>query len=285
MNLKEAKKKGALSFFGEKYGEEVRMVSIGDESKELCGGTHVDNTSEIELVKIVAESSIASGIRRIEALTGENARVWIKKTLEELLNRKKFLCQGFDDPELVGKKYPGLPEVVKEAGDIVEGRVEINRKTVDDFDNKLRPLLLKACEEAEKEIKRSKKGKEADAFNEIKAKLDESLARGEKLLLSTFKGADMSVLRKAAIYAEKKLKSGMIFLGGSKEGKAFLICTVTPDLAKKGVSAKDIISKVADKIGGKGGGKDTFAQAGGDNPEGLKEALEEAKKIIEEKIK
>ena len=82
--VEKAREEGALSFFGEKYGEEVRVVKIGDESKELCGGTHVDNTSQIELVKVVSESSVASGIRRIEAVTGENAREWLKKTLKSI---------------------------------------------------------------------------------------------------------------------------------------------------------------------------------------------------------
>jgi alanyl-tRNA synthetase len=286
-SIKKAKEEGALSFFGEKYGETVRVVSIGGYSKELCGGTHVDNISEIELVKIKNETSVASGIRRIEAVAGENARAWLKKTLQELLAGEEALRKRLEKADELKKEVPELEEVLKEARDIIEGRTEINEKTAESFEVKLKPVFLKAREYAEKMIKKQKKSEEAGTFDRLKDKVDEILRSfelaGRINLMSGLLGeADMNMLRKAAGYAEKKIDSGVVVIGASRDDKAYLVCVVTPDLEKKGVSAKDIIGRISDAISGGGGGKATFAQAGGQNPGGLKDALDKCKKIIGE---
>jgi alanyl-tRNA synthetase len=276
-SIEQAKEEGALSFFGEKYGDTVRVVTVGDESKEFCGGTHVDNTGEIELMKITSESSVASGIRRIEALTGNNARDWLKSSLEEILRE----CE-----KLKGVEWDMEKDVEAFARDVISGKVEISRETIDEFDEKIRPAFLKARAELEKTAKKQHKQEEAGAFNEAKAALDGFIAGavtlGEVNLVSgILEKVEMPLLRKAMGYLEKKVTSGVIILGGSKEDKACLACAVTADLVGKGLDAKKIMNAIAGKIAGGGGGKATFAQAGGKDPSGLKDALEEGRRIIE----
>lgn len=276
-SLTEAKEDGALSFFGEKYADTVRVVSVGECSMELCGGTHVDNSGDIELIKITGESSVASGIRRIEAVTGENARTWIKEEVKRLLK----------DAEAAGPL-----ELEKNLADYIEkvitGGIEIDYIAARDFDEKVKPALIKIKEDLERIAKKKKKEKETASFSEVKERVDTFYAQAEKIKKVSFisgilKEIDMQTLRKAAGYLEKKVSSGVILLGSSSKGKAYLICAVTGDIIDKGLSAKELVNSISKSIQGTGGGKDAFAQAGGSDPDGLKEAIEKAKLIIEQR--
>jgi len=276
-SLNEAKAEGALSFFGEKYGDTVRVVAISGESKELCGGTHVENTSAIGMMKITAESSVASGIRRIEAVTGEGAKVWIKQKLKDLLGE----CGLKSD-----KASPAIDaDIEKRVRNIIDGKVEVDGDVLKEYEEKLKPELLNARERAEKDIKKKRKEEEADAFGIIKKESDEIAAHpsdaGEiKFFSGILSGAGMALLKKAAVYLGKKTGSGVILLGSSDQSKACLVCAVTSDIAKKGVDAREIIKSVSGEIAGTGGGRETFAQAGGANPGGLEAAIKAAKHFI-----
>ncbi len=278
--LKEAKEEGALSFFGEKYADTVRVVSVGEKSKELCGGTHVDNTGDIEIMKITGESSVASGVRRIEAVTGENARRWLKETLKGLLDDLKAAAGGAE-PEL-------KEEVKRDIDGIVGGRLAIDADVMRGFDEKIRPELLKARERLERTAKKLKKEKEAGVFSGVKKELDK-LADSPAVLgrinfvSAVLEGLDMALLRKAAGYLEQKVRSGVILLGSSTGGKAYMICAVTSDLTEAGVDAREIMNSIAGEINGSGGGKATFAQAGGKKAEGIRAAVEKARSIIEKR--
>ena len=278
-NVKEAKEEGALSFFGEKYGETVRVVSVGKESKELCGGTHVDNTADIKLVKITGESSVASGIRRIEAVTGANAEEWLKETLKRLLRDTVTLKE---DAAGVEESILGYVE------DILNGKVSITSGVMRDFDEKIKPAFQKVRETSEKMAKKRKKEEAAGIFNEAREVLDK--AAGSPVTLGeinfvpvVLEGLEMGLLRKAAGYLGGKVSSGVLLLGSGTEDKVYLICSVTSDLTGKGINAMDIINGISGCIDGSGGGKPDFAQAGGKNVKGLPDAMEKARCIIEER--
>ncbi len=278
--IDEARAEGALSFFGEKYGSTVRVVSVGDKSKELCGGTHVDNTREIGVLKVTAESSVASGIRRIEALTGDNAREWIRDKVRGFLAEHKELTRGAES--LVDKA------VIKRAEDIAGGAAVVDADAVRDFREKLQPAFTEERMRLEREKKKRKKQEEASSFNEAKEKLDKAYASSLKIGEVSFipcliEGMDIPLLRKALAYLERKTDSAVILLGSSKDEKAYLVCSVTEDLLDKGMNAQKIISGIAREIKGSGGGKATFAQAGGAHPAGLGKAIREAKSIIEKR--
>jgi len=284
-SLKEAQEEGALSFFGEKYGEIVRIVSVSDISKELCGGTHLDNTADIGIVKIVHESSVASGIRRIEVKTGMIAKHWIREKLHDLLEEYKAYSKGLEDIE---EGVAGLKEAVSKAEGVVKGDVDVDKDIMYTFEDSIMPAFMKAKEFAGKAEKKKKKAQEADVFAEVKAGIDRIVGDGSdvsgmSVVSGAFPGAGMPVLRKGVGYAEKKIGSGVVLLGGSGGDKAFLVCSVSKDLSEKGISARDIMEKAATSIQGKGGGSETFAQAGGSDPSGLEDAVREGRRIIEEK--
>lgn len=280
--LEAAKEEGALSFFGEKYGKTVRVVTVGDRSKELCGGTHIDNTSEIGLFKVTSETAVASGIRRIEAVTGEAAGEWIKDSLKRLMEDVKERGGFASGPE--------EEEILSAAQNVIDGRIEIDRDVIKDFDNRLQPGLLGIKEKLEKRAKRAEKEKQAGALNDIKVQMDDAAENpqdigGVSFVSCVFPDAGMQVLKKAVTYIGKKAPTSVVILGGNDQGKAFLLSAVPSEVVSKGISAKDIVCSVAKHINGSGGGKDTFAQAGGSLPEGLDEAVSEAKKFIEKKGK
>lgn len=278
--IKEAREEGALSFFGEKYGEMVRVVSVGDKSKEFCGGSHVDNTNEIEIVKVTSESSVASGIRRIEAVTGAKAREWVKKSVKMLIDE----CQEAAKRAQTDVKAT-LPVLAK---DIVDGKVAIDHKVAAEYEENIKPALLTMKDELEKAAKKLAKDKEADAFSDISKKLDEIASgsivlSGANFVSAVIDGVDMQILIKAANYVEKKVKNVIVLLGGVKEDKVFLICAVSPELVKSGVDARKVINAAAPEIGGGGGGRAEFAQAGGKNASGLAKALELGRTFVEKR--
>ncbi|MFH1878048.1 MAG: alanine--tRNA ligase [Candidatus Omnitrophota bacterium] len=276
-NINDAKQEGALSFFGEKYGDVVRVVSVGDYSKEFCGGTHVDNTAEIGVFKIVHESAVASGIRRIEAFTGKRAAQWIRDKIADIKNECAALSGG-GTITIDGR-------VAEYASDILGNGILIDGKVIHDFWEIIMPAFLEVRDMLEKTAKEKKKREEEDIFTRVMAQLDNAAGNpdvsGEISFIPViFDGLDMTMLRRAAGYLEKKTRSAVILLGSRNGDKAYLMCTVTVDLKDSGISAVDIINQVSQNIEGGGGGKPAFAQAGGKNPGGLEAAMEQAKAII-----
>ncbi len=230
MEIKEAKKAGALAFFEEKYGENVRVVTVGNISKELCGGTHLANVKQIGLIKIISESSVASGIRRIEAVTGERAVEFIRE--QEQKNKE-----------------------------------ESEKK------NKL------------EELKAQEKKRSQEMNKTLPARAEElagksAVLNGINTVFSVEKDLNMGALRLLTDALKAKSGKTLVVLGSQEAGKASLVVGVTADLCAKGLSAKNIIAQVAPLIGGSGGGREDFAQAGGSKPENFTLAFDKIKDII-----
>ena len=160
-SITQAKEEGALSFFGDKYGETVRVVSVGALSKEFCGGDHVDNTSVIDIVKIVSESSVASGVRRIEALTGDSAREWIKTSISEMLDEYNSIAGDLVDKNSV----KDLEDVLEMAEGVSNGTVQVDVSILDNFDTVIKPAFMKVKEMAAKSRKKKEKEKARGAFD------------------------------------------------------------------------------------------------------------------------
>ena len=246
MTLDEAKKSGAMALFGEKYGDTVRVVSMGDFSTELCGGTHVDNTANISAFKIISESGIAAGVRRIEALTSEG----------------------------VFEYYDKMEDTINEAAKIVKtnpaGLVE-----------KLEHLMaeVKALQ-SENESLKSKAAK--DALGDVMDQVTE--VKGTKLLAVSVSGVDMNGLRDLGDQLKEKLGEGVIVLASENDGKVNLVAMATDGAMKAGAHAGNLIKAIAGKVGGGGGGRPNMAQAGGKNPAGIADALAEAKTALEGQI-
>ena len=246
MSLDEAKKSGAMALFGEKYGDTVRVVSMGDFSTELCGGTHVDNTANISAFKIISESGIAAGVRRIEALTSEG----------------------------VFEYYDKMEDTINEAAKIVKtnpaGLVE-----------KLEHLMaeVKALQ-SENESLKSKAAK--DALGDVMDQVTE--VKGTKLLAVSVSGVDMNGLRDLGDQLKEKLGEGVIVLASENDGKVNLVAMATDGAMKAGAHAGNLIKAIAGNVGGGGGGRPNMAQAGGKNPAGIADALAEAKTALEGQI-
>jgi alanyl-tRNA synthetase len=241
-SLEEGIREGAMAIFGEKYGETVRLVRVGDFSKELCGGIHVRSTGEIGMFKVLSESGIASGMRRIEAVTGEEAFRYLQE-LEDLM-------MGVEQGLGVSRK-----EVLSRI-DKMMGSLETATK-----ENKaLRQKL--ACQ---------------------KLQNDEGVVRtvrGIPVMTQKVEGLDMGGLRGLADSLKQKMGSGIVVLGAVDGGKVSLVVTVTKDLTSK-VEARAVIQELAPLVGGGGGGRPDFAQAGGSKPEALDSALEKSYALIE----
>ena len=247
MTVEEAKKTGAMALFGEKYGETVRVVSMGDFSKEFCGGTHVANTGDIVAFKIVSESGVAAGVRRIEALTGDNVFAYYKKEEEEL--------------EAAAKAAKATPATLVE---------------------KIGHLMaeLKALQ-SENESLKSKAARESlgnvmDQVKEIK---------GVKLLAAKADGADMNGLRDLGDQLKEKLGEGVVVLASEKDGKVNLVAMATDSAMAQGAHAGNLIKGIAALVGGGGGGRPNMAQAGGKNPAGIPQAIAEVEKVLEGQLK
>ena len=238
MSLDEAKKTGAMALFGEKYGEKVRVVKMGDFSTELCGGTHVGNTGTIHAFKIVSEAGIAAGVRRIEALTGEGLMAYYHKTEEEL-----------HEAAHAAKTTPA------------------------DLKSKIEAMMaeIKALQ-AENDKLKSKLAKESlgDVMDQVKE------IHGVKVLAAKVSDADMNGLRSLGDQLKEKLGEGVIVLASVQGDKVNLMATATDAAQKQGDHAGNLIKAIAALVGGGGGGRPGMAQAGGKNPAGVDSALEKA---------
>ena len=247
MSIEEAKKSGAMALFDEKYSENVRVVSMGDFSKELCGGTHVANTSEILAFKILSESGIAAGVRRIEALTGDAVFAYYKEQEAQLANAAKLLKTK---PEAVSEKIEHLYAEIKAL-------------------------------QSENEALKSKAAKDAlgDVMNQVQE------INGVKLLAARVDDVDMNGLRDLGDQLKEKLGDGVVVLASVKDGKVSLMATATDEAQKKGAHAGNLIKAIAAIVGGGGGGRPGMAQAGGKNPAAVDDAIKEAAKVVESQIK
>ncbi len=244
--IEEARKTGAKALFGEKYGDTVRVVCMGDFSKEFCGGTHVSNTSAIGAFKIISESGIAAGVRRIEALTG-NAVFAYYKNIENSYNE---ICKALKaTPANVTEKIAHLQ------------------------------AELKALASENESLKSKAAGA---AMGNVLDKVED--VNGVKFLGVSLEGVDMNELRNLGDDLKSKLSSGVIVLASVNEGKVNLMVAATDDVVAKGAHAGNIIKAAAPKVGGGGGGRPNMAQAGGKNPSGINEALEAAKEALASQI-
>ncbi|MEW5705982.1 MAG: alanine--tRNA ligase [Actinomycetota bacterium] len=242
-----ARETGAIALFDQKYGEFVRLVEVGNFSKELCGGTHVSNTSEIGLFKITSESSIGANTRRIEAVTNGAALKYLYNE-EDAIKEAASLLKT--EPSKVAEKITSLLQTIKSQ----EQQIESLRKKV-------------AKEEIEELIS------EARQLN------------GAKIIINEVEVADMNVLRSYADLLRERAGTSALLLASTTDGKVMLIAAATSDMVKAGFNAGDLIKKVAPLVGGGGGGRPDLAQAGGKKPEGIPKAFEEAWKEIQAMLK
>jgi alanyl-tRNA synthetase len=244
MPVEEAKKSGAVMLFGEKYGDEVRVLDIGS-SREFCGGTHVARTGDIGLFKIYSEGGVAAGIRRVEATTGATALALVNGQLQEFQSVARQL-----------RSQPGMVE-------------------------KAAQNLLEEKKALEKEISRLRGKLASGQGTDLASQAVE--VKGAKVLAATVEGADAKSLREAMDKLKDRLKSAAIVLGAVSDGKVALIAGVTADLTGK-VKAGDLVNFVAQQVGGKGGGRPDMAQAGGSEPAKLAAALQSVKGWVEQRI-
>ena len=247
MTLDEAKKTGAMALFGEKYGETVRVVKMGDFSTELCGGTHVANTSAISSFKIISESGIAAGVRRIEALTASGLM----------------------------KHYEEVERELHEAAETAKTTPADLKKRILAMQEEIKSL------HSENEKLKSKLANDSlgDVMNQVKE------VKGVKLLAAKVADVDMNGLRNLGDQLKDKLGEGVIVLASVADGKVSLMATATDEAQKKGAHAGNLIKAIAGLVGGGGGGRPGMAQAGGKNPAGVEAALEKAEEALAEQIK
>ncbi|MCI9154155.1 alanine--tRNA ligase [Lachnospiraceae bacterium] len=242
MPIEEARKTGAQALFGEKYGDVVRVVNMGDYSIEFCGGTHVGNTSEIMAMKIISETGVAAGVRRIEALTSKG-----------LLNY-----------------YGALEEKIREAAKLLKA-------TPENLGDKITHMLSEnKALHGEVESLKSKMAQDAagDILDQVKE------VSGVKLLAAELDGVDMNGLRDLGDQLKEKLGEGVVVLASANSGKVSLMVTATEGAMKKGAHAGNLIKAVAGCVGGGGGGRPNMAQAGGKDPAGIPDALSKAAEVL-----
>ena len=235
MDIEEAKKTGAMALFGEKYGDSVRVVSMGDYSKEFCGGTHVKNTGDIANFKIVSESGVAAGVRRIEAITGANVIAYYKN-LEAALNEAANTAKV--KPAALAEKISHMQAEIKALNSEIES------------------LKAKAAK---------------DALGDVMNNVTE--VKGVKLLSAKVPGVDMNGLRDLADSLCDKMGGGVAVLVSESDGKVNLVAKATDDAIAKGAHAGNLIKAIAGIVGGGGGGRPNMAQAGGKNPAGIDECV------------
>ena len=245
MKYDDAIKTGAMALFGEKYGDEVRVLTMGDFSTELCGGTHVGRTGDIGFFKVVSESGIAAGVRRIEAVTAEGALSWVQQQEASL-------------QQAAGALKAPVQEVTQKIGQIVD-----NVKSL------------------EKELARLKSKLASSQGDDVAAQAVG--VKGAKVLAALLDGADSKALREAMDKLKDKLKSCAVVLAAVEGGKVTLIAGVSADLIGK-VKAGELVNFVAQQVGGKGGGRPDMAQAGGTDPSKLPQALASVQAWVEQKL-
>ena len=247
MNIEAAKASGATALFGEKYAEDVRVVTMGDFTKELCGGTHVNNTGVITTFKLVSEAGVAAGVRRIEALTGDAVFAYYKDVEKTLAEAAK-----------VAKATPA---------NLVE---KIEHMLAD----------MKAMQ-SEIESLKSKAAKDAlgDVMNQVVE------VKGVKLLATSVEGVDMNGLRDLGDQLKEKLGEGVVVIASSANDKVNLIAMATDGAMKQGAHAGNLIKGIAALVGGGGGGRPNMAQAGGKNPAGIPDAVAKVAEVLGEQIK
>lgn len=247
MSLDEAKKSGAMALFGEKYGDNVRVVKMGDFSTELCGGTHISNTGVIGSFKILSETGIAAGVRRIEALTGDGLMKYYQDAETELHEAAKAAKAT---PQTLTAKIEAMLEEIK---------------ALHSENEKLKSRLAK------------------DSLGDVMDQVKE--IGGVKVLATKVADVDMNGLRNLGDQLKDKLGEGVIVLASVMDGKVNLMATATEEAQKKGAHAGNLIKAVAGLVGGGGGGRPNMAQAGGKNPAGVDACLQEVYKVVEGQIK
>lgn len=246
MDVESAKKSGAMALFGEKYHGDVRVVSMGDFSKELCGGTHVKNTSEIGAFKIISESGIAAGVRRIEALTGDALNDYYRGLEEKLQTLAKQLKTNVSE---LGDRIDNLLEEVK--------------------------ALKSENEQLKSKLANEAMGNAAENIVDVK---------GVKLLAMKVEGVEMNELRNLGDQLKKDTDDGVVVLASQVDGKVNLMVMAGESAVKKGAHAGNIVKAIAGFVGGGGGGRPNMAQAGGKKPEGIDEALLAAKTTLDQQL-
>ena len=246
MPIEEAKKTGAMALFGEKYSDNVRVVSMGDFSIELCGGTHVANTGNIMTFKILSEAGVAAGVRRIEALTGEG----------------------------VFKYYKKLEQELNEAAQIVKATPATLTEKLNHLMTEIKDLT------SENESLKSKLAK--DSLGDVASQVTE--IQEIKFLATAVEDVDMNGLRDLGDQLKTQLGEGVVVLASAKDGKVNLIVMATDQAMKQGAHAGNLIKAIAPCVGGGGGGRPNMAQAGGKNPSGIQEALAKAKEVLTEQL-
>lgn len=246
MTLEEAKKTGAMALFGEKYGDTVRVVQMGDFSSELCGGTHVENTRNISAFKIVSESGVAAGVRRIEALTGQGLIAYYNQVEKQLGEVAKVLKTA---PSEAARKVMAMQEEIK--------------------------ALSKENEKMKAKMAKAAAGDITSEAAEI---------AGIRVLIKQLSDVDMNAMRDLGDEAKQKLGEAVVVFATEKDGKVNLMATATEGAIARGAHAGNLIKEIAALVGGGGGGRPNMAQAGGKNPSGIPEALAKAEEVLKSQL-
>lgn len=247
MNIKDAKEKGAMALFGEKYGNEVRVVSMGDYSVELCGGTHLNNTSQVGLFKILSEGGVAAGVRRIEAITGRAVYEYLRNR-DTVINEICVTLKTKED-NLVQRAHTLVEENKSLSKELQDAKTKLNLQSVDAL---------------------------------LDSKVDVS---GVSLLCAKFEGIDMNSLKETADSLRDKVGSGVVVLSNVVDNKVNFVVTATNDVIEKGVHSGNIVREVAKIANGKGGGRPNMAQAGATDISKVDEALSYASEVIKSQVK
>ena len=247
MSINDAKNKGAMALFGEKYGDEVRVVSMGDYSIELCGGTHLTNTSQIGMFKILSEGGVAAGVRRIEAITGRAVYNYLKEKEQVIAD----VCANLKTKEdSLSQRVTSLLEENKNLGkELHEVKTKMSLQSIDSV---------------------------------LDSKVD---INGVNLVTTKFSGMDMNTLKDVADKLRDKLVSGVVVLANTAEDKVNFVVTATEDVVKKGIHSGNIVREVATIAGGKGGGRPNMAQAGAPDITKVDEALNHASEVVKAQVK